>query len=652
MNNAVPVDGRPLFFAWTGFAVSLCFLLCAIFFGIYAGSAMFGGTALVFGFAVAYSLLAVGQSQFQKRLSLEEESAEEPSSRFGHGELFADSADDAVQLARRINRLYLTYATPVLALLAATLLGFLAVVYWRRWSLGPGAVTLADPLRYAVLSLGLFVIAILVGSYYVGKSRENLFRWLRPVGAVLLLGGCFFLVCGIGLLIIQWRPENLVWDFYLGRGLLAAVMVLSAEAILAVVVDFYRPRTPGEELKPAYESRLLTLFTEPGGIARNIALSLDYQFGFEVSEARFYRFLERTVVPFVVFMAVGMWLMTCVVIVDTDEGGIRERFGRVVAGREQALPPGLYFKLPLPFERIRTYQTAKMQTIPIGYVPAEEGTDIYMEGVEAGDPTGRVIVWSRAHNIEETNFVMAAGPDSDLADDDAMEPWIPEDGPRPVPVYFMAASIPLYYRVDDLYTYMYRHSDARGKLEKLATREVVAYMASVDFFELLNERRWESAEIMHQRIQEAAQGLGVEIVAVGLEGLHPPVQVGSAFDNVVSASEEKHTEVLRAEQYAIRRRPESRSEAFRVRAEAEMHRLSRVGLAQAEGERFMQQLAAFQMSPEFYPLRVFLDLWETETTDIRKYIVGLPGAAQVMILNLEEKLRPDLLDIDLDAAAE
>ncbi len=643
MNNTV--SRQPLYLVWSGFVVSAFFFLCALFFGVYSGSAMFAGPALLSALGMVYALLAVGRVHFLRRESLEEENLREQHEGFTHRELFEDSSDDALRFARRLSRNYTLYAVPLLALLSALAAVFVSWYYWRSFGYRLDQPTLRDPFRYAVMSLGLFVVALLAGSYYIGKSREHMFRWLRPVGAVLAMTGFFLLLSGLGLVFIQWRPDYLVWDIYLGRALLAGVMILAAEAVITIVVDYYRPRIPGEEPKPVYESRVLAVFSEPGGIARNIALTLDYQFGFEVSEAKFYRFLERTMIPLSVFMVFGLWLMTCFVVIDADETGIRERFGRVVAGRDQPLSSGLYLKLPLPFERIRTYPTGKVQTLSIGYVPAADGEELYMEGVEPGDPSGRVIVWSRAHNIEETNFVVA------VRDLEVPETMPSETEPRPVPVSFIAASIPVHYRVDNLYAYLYENSDSRRKLENLATREVVAYLATVDFFEFLIEKRGESGRILQANIQRAAErhNLGVEVVFVGLEGLHPPVRVGSSFDQVVSASEEMLTEILRSEQYSIRRRPEARAESFRMRAEAEMYELGRVSMAKAEGERFLSQLTAYRAAPELYPLRAFLDLMESEGNEVRKYIIGMPQAAQVLILNLEEKLRPDLLDLDFDA---
>lgn len=643
MNNVAEAGKRPLVYGWVGFGLSLALLACALFFGGFSGSFQFSGISLVFGLTAGYSLITVGQAYIVRRRRLEEESVREQSSDFGRSELFSDSADDAVDHARRVERIYLTYLVPAFVFCVAFLIGLLALLKWRLLKTQSPPETLADPAQYTVLSFGIFVICLLLGSYFVGKSRGTFFRWLRPLGALFLLGGFMFALAGFGLLVLQWQPQYIRWDIYIARIQLVIAMLLAAEAIILVIVDFYRPRVPGEELKPVHESRLLTIFTEPGGIARNIALSLDYQFGFEVSEAKFYRFFERTMIPLLVFMGAGLWLMTSVVIIDVDESGIRERFGRVVAGREQVLGPGLYFKLPLPFEKIHTYPTGKVQSISIGYTSPEEAMDDQSRGQAGEDPDNRVILWTRAHRMDETRFVVPVGSDVDT-----LEPDISDTGPRPVPVSFMSASIPVYYRVVDLYTYLFKFRDPQEKLEKLATREVFAYMATVDLFDLLTEKRKESGRILEERIQKAAGEMGVEIIFVGLEGLHPPIEVGASFNEVVSASEEKHTKILQAEQYAIKRQPEARAEAFRIRSQAEMYRLNRIQLARAEGERFLHQLAAFRAAPGFYPLRAYLDVMEEEGNDVRKYILGMPFADQVMILDLEEKLRPDLTDINLE----
>ena len=431
-------------------------------------------------------------------------------------------------------------------------------------------------------------------------------------------------------------------------------MALGVELIIGFVVEFYRPRSPHEEERPLYESRLLALFTEPGGIARNVAASLDYQFGFRVSEAWFYRFLERAVLPLFVLLVAGMWLLSTVVVVRPDEQGVREWFGRVI--RRKPLGPGLYFKLPWPFGRIYKFPVERVQQIPVGYVPGKKGEKeeelTPEEEALQGDMSGRVIVWAKRHNKKETPCIVAARREK--ASGESRETMARPDesvpGDMPVPVYYMSASIPVFFKVTDLYKYAYLHRDANRELEELATREVVRYLANVDFFDILTRGRAEGGERLRKRIQAAADrhSLGIRIVFVGLQGLHPPVEVGKYFDEVVGAMEERHRMQLEAESYSIRKVRDAESQGIDAVSQAKAYKNDRISVPKAEAERFREQLLAYRAAPDLYVLRTFLDTLEKETKRMRMYLLSDRSSQRVIVFDLKEKLRPDLLDLNLE----
>lgn len=596
------------------------------------------------------SLAALGRTYFARRQCVEEDLVEEY--RRGHGttELFED-ADEAVRLAARANAHYVKYFIPFFTIVLGAGLAVVSILCWRRWSAVPVLPLTPDPLQYSAAAAVLFFAAIGAGSYFLGASRAPGCRWLRPAGAWLFFSGLLFLL-GIVTMLCEhfgWAGEAV--DVRLAKTATALLIVLAGELVLSFVIEFYRPRMPGEAERPLPESRLLSLFTEPGGVARNVAASLDYQFGFQVSEVWFYRFLEKAVVPLFVLMVVTFWLQTCLVVVSSEENGIRECFGRVKS--REPLPPGLYFKYPWPFARIYTFPVEHVQELPIGYVPGEPGQNNQppdpMEEELQGDPTGRVIVWSKKHHKEETKFIVASHAQGIASEDTEADNGIIKG--VPVSISFITASIPLYFKVKDLYQYAYLHHDARKTLEELATREVVRYLATVDFVTVISAGRAEGAHTIAERIQNAADEvqLGIEVVFVGLQGIHPPVKVGAAFDDVVAALEEKHEKSLLAEEYAIRRKPEAEGQALTKVTEAEAYRDERIKVSKAESERFEKQLLGYRASPDLFTLNSFLDVLETEGARVRKFVVAAGNSTEVYILNLEEKLRPDLLDLDLDA---
>jgi len=606
------------------------------------------------------SLLAAARAAFARREAVERDQVAEFRRTHASTELFED-ADDAARLAARSHEHFLKYGVPFFTILLGLALVTVTVLLWRAWSSQPAFPVARNPLSMAALSVILGLFPAICGSYFIGVSREAGCRWLRPAGGwMFLVGGLFGLGAAV-MLCEHFGRWTLVVDYRAAQASVVLLGALGVELVLSFVIEFYRPRMPGEGERPLPESRILSLFTEPGGVARNVAASLDYQFGFQVSEVWFYRFLERTVVPFAVAMVLLLWLLTSLVTIEPYDCGIRETLGRVERGedgRAEILTPGFYLKWPWPLSRILIFPVEQVQEVVIGYdesedrgtgeaAPADDGHG-HGETRKPADPAGphkaQVIVWSTQHYASEVDFLVGSDPRAGGTAGDVGQ----------VTASLMAADIPLYFRVEDLYSYAYLHQDAREELRSLATREVVRYLAEADFNRLLGSERAQAAVTLQERIQAAADRvqLGIRVVFVGLQGLHPPVETGASFDAVVGASEEMHQRVLEAEGYAARRRPEAEGRRAALVNEAEAYRTERRQVAEAEAEQFTKQLLAYRASPRMFVLNSFLDILENDAAAIRKYVVATERSREVFILDLQEKLRPDLLDLDTSAVGQ
>src|SRR5690606_7562661 len=137
------------------------------------------------------------------------------------------------------------------------------------------------------------------------------------------------------------------------------MVILGLETLLNFLLDVYRPRSPGTEPRAAFDSRLLGLISEPGGIAHSLQEAINYQFGCQVSQTWFYQLMERTLAPLVLVGVLAVWLLTCLVVVQPYERVIIERFGRQL-DPGNPLGPGLHFKWPAPFELARRFNTGQL----------------------------------------------------------------------------------------------------------------------------------------------------------------------------------------------------------------------------------------------------------------------------------------------------
>ena len=106
------------------------------------------------------------------------------------------------------------------------------------------------------------------------------------------------------------------------------MIVLGVETAVNTVLDIYRPRIAGQYARSAFDSRLLGMINEPGGILHTFASAIDYQFGFKVSQTWFYKLLEEAVLPLALFAIATLYVLSCMVVVQPGEQAIIERFGQ------------------------------------------------------------------------------------------------------------------------------------------------------------------------------------------------------------------------------------------------------------------------------------------------------------------------------------
>ncbi len=525
---------------------------------------------------------------------------------------------------------YKKYTPYFLAALAAvitfTLLG-LFFYYYNTRSVGPVPANAGKSLFVSIILMG---ICILGGAFAVGQSRDKDFRWLRPSGAWLIMAFVVLLLTSFSMLMFGWGyPQT---DKYLARIVFVIYALLGAEFIINFITEFYRPRTI-EEPRPVFESRLLALFTEPGGVARNIADTLDYQFGFKVSKTWISEFAEKYLFRLVIVWLICLWMFTCIFEVGPSQVGVREQFGKIDS--EELLSPGIYFALPYPFGKIARYSCTEIHDVLVGPGMIDEnGKKLRPE----------VVTWTEKHYATESEFLVASEKV-----DTALKPA--------TSVSFLGISLPIQYRIrrSGLINFAYKHKDAANILQNIGEMIATKYFASVSIMEIMSSGRQKAAEDLKKQIQKAAddQNLGVDIVYVNLHDVHPPTErVAPAFEAVIGSIEEKETEILKARSYSEKIIPQAQADKMQIEAQAKSYRYQITTVAQAEGERFNKQLQAYQAMPQIFKLRTYLDMLEKDCADTRKYIMSSSIPNEIYELNFEQKARFDLIDTDVNSLSD
>ena len=154
--------------------------------------------------------------------------------------------------------------------------------------------------------------------------------------------------------------------------------------------------------------------------------------------------------------------------------------------------------------------------------------------------------------------------------------------------------------------------------------------------------------LRRERIQASAdeRELGAQILFVGLQDAHPPVKVAAAYEAVIGAQQKSLSNILSAEAFGFRTNALASAEAVKRKREAEAERKRLESGALARAALFTNQIPAYRASPAVYMQRAYLQAL-ARGGSVRKIVLAATNTEDVILLNLEEKVRPDLLDYSL-----
>jgi len=624
--------------------VLLVVTIAALFLALKAGSTVGLAGVVLLGIGTLIGFFSFIQSHLIDRERVEALEMQELDRSRGNESLFAGAAEDAYP-ARNARRQFEKWVVPAFSVLV--LLGQALGLWWIYGELSEWTTPAQDGAVLSIMFFGLFMVVLfMMGKYSAGLARMDGQELLRPGANYMLLGS----VVSAAVVLAQAASYfgYPAWDRNITWAVLIVLLVSALENLVTLVLEIYRPRIDDKKARLLYESRLIGLLGQPGGLISTAAQALDYQFGFKVSETWFYKYLEQKLALIIAIQVVVLFLSSSFVVIQPNEEAFRERFGK----RNAHLGPGFSFKLPWPIDKVYRYKTTEIQNFVLGVLDQNEETK-----PNSGAPEDvQVLLWTTQHNHgssnnPEQNYNMIVASSDVLLDTAASDS---------VPVNLLTVSIPVQYRVNDLTNWVYKTDNAGAMLQKLSMREVTRYLIGVDINELMGPGRTKAQKELKKAIQQQANAseLGAEIVFVGLQDIHPPVGqneqskatggVAESYEKVNVAQLHSETNRLGALQYKAGKVPQARGLAAEFLAGAHSESTNKVALARAEAGRFGHQVSAFNAAPSVYTTRSKLETFVETTRGARKYILSNPDNRDIINLELQDKLRSDLLDVTVD----
>jgi membrane protease subunit HflK len=205
-------------------------------------------------------------------------------------------------------------------------------------------------------------------------------------------------------------------------------------------------------------------------------------------------------------------------------------------------------------------------------------------------------------------------------------------------------SFSVQYRIKDAFAARFRLKDPVPVVRdaaQAAMREAVGRM-TVDG--VLRERRAaltaEVAELLQDILDSYEAGLDIQ--AVELQDVQPPVAVRAAFFDVVEAGQDAIRVVNEAEGFRNELIPNARAEATELIEAAKGYREAKIAKATGEGARFSAIATEYRKAPRVTKKRLYLETMEQVLPDVQKVIIekGTTNVLPYLPLGRRERTQP------------
>ena len=288
------------------------------------------------------------------------------------------------------------------------------------------------------------------------------------------------------------------------------------------------------------------------------------------------------VLKWIILVAVIVWLLSGIYIVNPDEQGVVLRFGQYV----RTVEAGPHYALPYPIEAVYKPKVTQVQRVEVGFRSVSK-TNSFQQG--------------QYHSLPEEA--------STLTGDENI-----------VNVQFSVQ-----YQIKDPVEYLFNVTNQAAVVKNAAEAAMREVIGNSLIDSALTDGKLQIQNEATQLLQQILDRykVGVRVLAVQLQDVHPPKEVIDAFKDVASAREDKSRIINEAEAYRNEVLPKARGMAAEVENQAQAYRETRIRNAEGEASRFLALLNEYNMAQDVTRKRLYFESMEE--------ILASPGMEKVIL---------------------
>ena len=204
------------------------------------------------------------------------------------------------------------------------------------------------------------------------------------------------------------------------------------------------------------------------------------------------------------------------------------------------------------------------------------------------------------------------------------------------------------YRIADLQSFLFEVDDPgdvdRGipvgrpdgrtlrDIAETALRQVVG-SRNIDDVLTTEKEQVQTEVLLKMRELATDYKTGIDVLQVLLQNVNPPLEVQSAFEDVVRAREDRERLINLAQAYEAAELPKATGEAAKITEAAEGFKQGRIARAQGEADGFDAILEGYLLSPDITRQRLYLEAIEEILPGVTKFILSDSGVLPFLPLD-------------------
>ena len=289
-------------------------------------------------------------------------------------------------------------------------------------------------------------------------------------------------------------------------------------------------------------------------------------------------------IKWIVFAAILIWLATGIYIVRPDEAGVVLRFGAF----SRMVGSGPHYHLPSPIEEVYLPKVTQVRQTEVGFRSQYSGNQFQQGQIQSV--------------LEEA--AMLTG-DENIAN--------------------IQFNIQYHIKPDGAVDYLFNVMQPDAVVKKAAEAAMREVIGKTTLDAALTDGRIQIQQDVTNLLQNILDRyqVGVQVVAVQMQDVQPPMEVREAFKDVASAREDKQRLTNEAEAYRRDILPRAQGDAAAVINKAEAYKQSRILAAQGDSQRFLAVLAEYEKARDVTKQRLLYESLEE--------ILGRPGMEKLIL---------------------